>query len=158
MAINIGPGINFGAGISVMSEAAGYATGGTITDITGYKVHTFNSSGTFATTASWPSGRTIEYLVIGGGGGTAFGAEEIGGGGGGGYKTASGVTAVASTNYVVTRGDGGIANGSINGTNGGILASLVEQYLLRLWAEVEEVVVVIKLPQESLLWRQPTMW
>jgi len=86
-----------------------YATGGIVVDTTGYKVHIFNSSGTFATTSSWPSGRTIEYLVVAGGGGGYDG-----GGGAGGLLSASGVTGVSTTNYAVTVGAGGTA-----GTNGG---------------------------------------
>ena len=42
------------------------ATGGTITTVGNYKVHSFTSSGTFTITSG--SG-TIEYLVVGGGGG-----------------------------------------------------------------------------------------
>jgi hypothetical protein len=84
---------------------AAYATGGTVVSISGYKVHIFNSSSTFATTSSWPSGRTIEYVVVAGGGGGYGGFG--GGGGAGGFLTASGVTAVLSTNYAVTIGAGG---------------------------------------------------
>jgi len=54
------------------------ATGGTVTDIDGYRVHTFTSSGTFAITSG--SG-DVEYLVIAGGGATNAGP--MGGGGGG---------------------------------------------------------------------------
>jgi hypothetical protein len=90
-----------------------YATGGTVYDITGYKVHIFNAAGTFATTSSWPSGRTIQYLVVAGGGGSD--TSGVGGGGGaGGLLSATGVTAAASTNYAVTIGAGGVPN-----TNGG---------------------------------------
>lgn len=44
------------------------ATGGTITDVGGYRYHTFNASGTFAVSAIGADGAT-EYLAIGGGGG-----------------------------------------------------------------------------------------
>ena len=54
------------------------ATGGTITFITGYTIHTFTSSGNFVVT----SGGEVEYLVVAGGGGG--GADRGGGGGGGG--------------------------------------------------------------------------
>jgi hypothetical protein len=92
-----------------------YATGGFVTEIAGFKIHLFNSSDTFATTSIWPSGRTIEYLVVGGGGGGSSG-----GGGAGGFLTASGVTATASTNYAVIIGAGGTGSGSGTvGTNGG---------------------------------------
>ena len=107
-----------------------YATGGTVVDITGYKVHIFNASGIFATTSSWPSGRTIEYVVVAGGGGAGYGAYDGGGGAGGLLSTTgstrpkdsngsspSGVTAIASTNYAVTVGAGGTHGSSP--TNGG---------------------------------------
>ena len=80
------------------------ATGGAITNISGYKVHTFTSSGTFT-----PNGTgTVEYLVIAGGGGG-----NNGGGGAGGYRTATSF-AVAATSYSITVGAGGanLSNGS----------------------------------------------
>ena len=43
------------------------ATGGTITTDGDYKVHTFNSSGTFTVTTAGTAG--VEYLIIAGGGG-----------------------------------------------------------------------------------------
>ena len=118
MALIIGTGITISGGISIRTETApaGYATGGTVYDITGYKVHVFNSSDTFATTSSWPSGRTIEYVVVAGGGSAGDGES---GGGAGGYLTASGVTAVSSTNYAVTIGAGGTFDGVGAGGNGG---------------------------------------
>ena len=60
------------------------ASGGTTSDINvgglNYRVHTFNSSGTFTVSV----GGLIEYLIIGGGGGG--GARLGGGGGAGGYR------------------------------------------------------------------------
>ena len=84
------------------------ATGGTITTDGDYKVHTFNSSGTFAVTSVSGMG-VVEYLVIAGGGGSA----SIGGGGGGagGYRTGIGF-AVSEQNYTVTVGAGGAQNTS----------------------------------------------
>ena len=62
------------------------ATGGSITTDGDYKVHTFNSGGTFAVTTVGQDA-VVQYLVIaGGGGGGSFG----GGGGAGGYRTATG--------------------------------------------------------------------
>lgn len=105
--------------LNAAPSVSGYATGGTIVDITGYKVHIFNSSGTFATTSSWPSGRTIEYLVVAGGGGGYDG-----GGGAGGLLSASGITTAASTNYAVTVGGGGStgANGGNSSLIGGSIS------------------------------------
>ena len=121
MPLIITPGITITGGITIAPESGGggaYATGGTIYDITGYKVHIFNSSGTFATTASWPSGRTIEYLVVAGGGGASDG-----GGGAGGLLSSNGVTAAASTNYAVTIGAGGIVD--TNGANTSLIGGAI---------------------------------
>ena len=90
-------------------------TGGTITNISGYKVHTFTSSGTF--TAN--SAGIVEYLVIAGGG--SGGAQHGGGGGAGGYRTATNFS-VAATSYTITVGAGvmGVAgNASPNNGNNG---------------------------------------
>jgi hypothetical protein len=116
--------LSLGLGITgipkVVSGGGAYATGGTVVDISGYKVHIFNSSNTFATTASWPSGRTIEYIVVAGGGG---GGDGEAGGGAGGYLTASGVTAALSTNYAVTVGGGGTTG--TNGANSSIIGGSI---------------------------------
>ena len=107
------------ATVPVAAAPTGYATGGTVYDITGYKVHIFTSSDTFATTSIWPSGHTIEYEVVAGGGGGS-----IGGGGAGGLLTsniANVITVTSSTNYSVTVGAGGAGSntGTVQGTNGG---------------------------------------
>ena len=104
------------------------ATGGTVTDIAGYRVHTFTSSDTFTITAN--SGE-VQYLVIGGGGG---GGNTHGGGGGGagGYRCSvpgesSGGGASAESpltlgvgSYTVTVGAGGsgAASRSVTGSTG----------------------------------------
>ncbi|NTW31312.1 MAG: hypothetical protein HGB12_01535 [Bacteroidetes bacterium] len=85
------------------------ATGGTITDVGSYRIHTFTTSGTFTLCNSM----NVEALVVAGGGG---GSDE-GGGGGGGFLT--GTLAVNAQAYTVTVGNGGNAganNGA--GTNG----------------------------------------
>ena len=101
------------------------ATGGTISKIDGYYVHTFTASGTF--TPLEPL--NVEYLVVAGGGGAGDANNNGGGGGGGGggYRTSvvgatSGANSSAepqlaltsATNYTVTVGAGGPkeANGS----------------------------------------------
>ena len=114
------------------------ATGGTITTDGDYKVHVFNSSGTFAVSdvGNAAGNNQLEYLVIAGGGG-AGGAVRGGGGGAGGYRTnyaseasgggASGegaMTCPAAGNHTVTVGAGGaagaysISNGAAAGDNG----------------------------------------
>ena len=77
------------------------ATGGTVTQVGGYCVHTFTTSGTFV-----PNGNlNLEYLVVAGGGGGGAGAG--GGGGGGGFKT--GALTVPNSSIPVTVGAGGDA-------------------------------------------------
>ena len=92
------------------------ATGGTITTYSGYKVHTFTSSGFFAFDSTSP----IDYLVVagGGGGGKASGG---GGGGAGGFRTASGYS-LTSGNYTITVGSGGAGSTDYGarGSNGEI--------------------------------------
>jgi hypothetical protein len=78
------------------------ATGGTVTEVGGYRIHTFTSSGTFTVT----NGGTVEYLVVAGGGGGGLGNNNGGGGGGaGGYITSS--LEVSTQSYNVTVGAGG---------------------------------------------------
>ena len=55
------------------------ATGGTITESEGYRIHTFLSNGTFEVILDQGS-KEIEYLIVAGGGGGG----RYGGGGGGG--------------------------------------------------------------------------
>jgi len=105
------------------------ATGGTITNISGWRVHTFTSSGTFNVT-QLGTYNTLEYLVIGGGGGGG-GLLGGGGGGGGGYRSSvagelSGggasaeppLTATVGA-YSVVVGNGGAASASNGNTKGG---------------------------------------
>ncbi len=85
-------------------------SGGDISDInvsgTNYKLHVFNSSGTF----SCPSSRNIEILVVGGGGSGGNGYGQNGGGGGGsGGVVHSASFAISTSNYTVTVGNGGAA-------------------------------------------------
>ena len=104
------------------------ATGGTITTDGDYKVHTFNSSGTFAVTSDGNAAgsNTVDYLVVAGGGGAgnSFG----GGGGAGGYRVsfpnpATGGTSVTGAGgpYPIVIGGGGAGvptPGTAGGTDG----------------------------------------
>ena len=56
-------GLGGGAGKPVID-----ATGGTITQSGGFKIHTFNSPGTFSVTKA-PAGQTVEFMVVAGGAG-----------------------------------------------------------------------------------------
>ena len=79
------------------------ATGGTVSDITGYRVHTFTSSGNFVPSTSG----VVEVLVVGGGGGANSGT--IGGGASGGSVLQSKfVNTVGGQPYSITVGTGGV--------------------------------------------------
>jgi hypothetical protein len=97
------------------------ATGGVVTVVGGYRIHTFTGSGTFAVT----NPGTVQVLVVAGGGGGGSG------GGGGGGVIYSNAYPVIVSNYTVTVGAGGTAgngnhyvspsnpNGAVAGGNGG---------------------------------------
>lgn len=88
------------------------ATGGTVSNISGYRVHTFTSSGSFTVTGG---AGTVEYLVIAGGGGGGASQDGTGGGGAGGFRTGTGYAVTSGTTYTVTVGAGG--GSGANGTN-----------------------------------------
>lgn len=93
------------------------ATGGTITTDGNFKVHVFNSSGTFEIISGTGD---VEYLVIAGGGGGGSGNASGGGGGAGGYREDT-KTAMGVGSYVVTIGAGGVGGtmttAASNGSN-----------------------------------------
>ncbi len=91
------------------------ATGGIITTDGDYKIHTFNSSGTFEVLQLGTVDPLFEYLVIGGGGGG--GGWWGGGGGAGGYKTAAGF-ALSVGAHTVTVGGGGSGGIKESGNDG----------------------------------------
>lgn len=79
-----------------------------------YKLHVFNSGGSF----SCPVTKSVEYLVVGGGGGG--GARHAGGGGAGGLL--SGTLSIPSgNNYTITVGSGGGQNSSGSSSSIGTL-------------------------------------
>jgi hypothetical protein len=85
-------------GVSIFSFSA---TGGTITEVGGYRIHTFTSSGDFTVTSDSVE---VDYLIVAGGGGA--GRDQAGGGGAGGliFKPSQTIT---SGSYTVTIGAGG---------------------------------------------------
>ena len=103
---------------ALMGAASGVfsATGGTETAYTGYKVHTFTSSGDFVVGGS---GGEVDILIVGagGGGGRGNGAYGGGGGGGGGFKYFSGKELTASTTYAVVIGAGAVYQSVSSGGN-----------------------------------------
>ena len=92
------------SGILQMLLARAGVTGGG-----GYTViQTFTASGTW----TCPTGVTeVEYLVVAGGGGGG-GNNNGGGGGAGGFRTGTGLSVTAGTDYTVTVGGGGGAGGN----------------------------------------------
>ena len=87
------------------------ATGGVISYYGGKTIHTFTSSGTFATTSDW-SNDAIEYVAVGGGGGgggDVFPGASAGGGGAGGYLTGPATVGTHPNTITVTIGAGGLA-------------------------------------------------
>ena len=88
------------------------ASGGTVSESSGYRYHTFTSNGNFVV-SSTGSDSEVEYLVVAGGGGSS-----VGGGGAGGYV--SGVSSVSVNSYAIVVGAGGSPGSPIssNGTNG----------------------------------------
>jgi hypothetical protein len=97
------------------------ATGGTITCCGDYKIHTFNSPGTFTVTCAGNAGGSnlVDYLVIAGGGGGGNSTNAGGGGGAGGLRfsattycspsplKAPAALPVTAQGYPVTVGSGG---------------------------------------------------
>ena len=72
------------------------ASGGAISFYGGKTIHTFTSSGTFATAPNWSSA-TVDYLVVGGGGaGGSGGTGQFGGGGGGAGAVRIGTTPIGA--------------------------------------------------------------
>ena len=96
------------------------ATGGTVTESGGYRIHTFTASGTFSVT----TGGNIEVLLVAGGGGGSgsgsSGSGPRGGGGGGGliYNSAFPITGGAVIPVTVGAGGAGGAAGENNGVKG----------------------------------------
>jgi hypothetical protein len=104
---------NFNRSNDISTGYISGATGGTITTVGGYNIHTFTTSGTFTPN----NNGNIEVLVVGGGGG---GGETIGGGGGGGGVTYNPTYAVTTTPITVTVGPGGNGmQGTCTYTTGG---------------------------------------
>lgn len=97
------------------------ATGGTVTEANGYRIHTFTNGGTFDI-SSVSSDGVINVLVVAGGGGGAGGGLNVGGGGGGAGGLIYGSYTLTSPGAVsVTVGQGGTGGGAnakgVSGTN-----------------------------------------
>lgn len=95
------------------------ATGGDITVVGNYKLHTFRGAGTMSIIES-PVDAVVEYLIVGGGGG---GGETIGGGGGAGKVDTGTINVNVGDAITVVIGAGGLGgwdNAGLHpaGTNG----------------------------------------
>ena len=95
------------------------ATGGTITQLGGYRVHIFDTSGTFAITQAGIG--TLKLFIVGGGGGSS--ASNYNGGAGGAIVAAETTLAVGST--TVTVGTGGAIDGYGVSSSFGVVAFAV---------------------------------
>jgi len=108
------------------------ATGGTESLISGYKIHTFTSSGTFTINsgAVSPSGNVIDYLVVAGGGsgGPGVSGQAGGGGGAGGLRTGTYVANLGSFAMVV--GAGGSVTAPTNTGNKGSNSSIFSNVII----------------------------
>jgi len=106
--------------VSIAALVSGvYPTGGTITQVGAYQVHTFTAATDAFVVPAGCSVTTVDYLVIGGGGGGGGSPNSSypgGGGGAGGVKTGSNFTVPAGT-YTITVGASGTGGSST--TNGG---------------------------------------
>jgi len=97
------------------------ATGGSVTDYGGYRIHRFNSSGFFVITSA-PAGATFELFIIGGGGGGGAGSSSgpAGGAGGAYWNTAYTCPSPGSYSVIIGAGGAGVYNATAaNGTVGG---------------------------------------
>ena len=118
---NVWTNIGDGTDITYMS-----GTGGTITTDGNFKVHTFNTSGTFTPTVGTVAavGDQADYLIVAGGAGGAGSGASAGGGGGGAGGFLTGTTTLSNQAFTVTVGGGGgggagdVSDGT-RGTNGG---------------------------------------
>ena len=86
----------------------GVATGGTVTTVGSYTVHSFLADGNFVTGGSG----TVDALIVAGGG-AAGGHQGGGGGGGGGMRVITGIPFNAGT-FAVEVGAGGISTSGCN--------------------------------------------
>lgn len=96
------------------------ASGGTITEVGNYRIHTFTSSGNLVLNTLSASGTsTIEYLIVaGGGGGGGAQHNTTGGGGGGAGGMLEGSYNAALGSIAITVGAGGAGQTGSSGARG----------------------------------------
>jgi hypothetical protein len=100
------------------------STGGTMTRVGGYQIHSFTTNGNFTPTFSG----NVEYLVVAGGGGAS--GRHSGGGGGGQVTYNSSYSVTSGTTYSATVGAGGtgVTGTSQVGSNGANSAFIETAY------------------------------
>jgi hypothetical protein len=126
---NLGTPIATSNAITVVDTSLAYinATGGIITPINGFRVHTFTSSNTFTVlnynTAAYTDGNVL--VIAGGGSGGGGSGNEGAGGGAGGVVSRSSIPFSVTDAYTITVGAGGSnpAGTGSNGSNSIITAS-----------------------------------
>jgi hypothetical protein len=96
------------------------ATGGTVTEVDGYRIHTFTDNGTFTVSGS---PMYVEVLVVAGGGGGSASPWGGGGGGGGGIITHSGYLIAENDTASVFVGMGGAAGATGSNSSFGLLTA-----------------------------------
>ena len=103
-----------GLEVTLLKSQGNLATGGSIANLNGYRIHIFNSTATF--NALLPL--NVEYLIVAGGGSAGSPQYHSGGGGAGGVLQGS--CLVNAGTYTVTVGSGGSNPGGSNtkGNNG----------------------------------------
>ena len=89
------------------------ATGGSITNISGYTIHTFSSTGTFVPQGSGYA----EVLVVGAGGGGNGGSLWGGGGGGGSVQYQKFIPVLSGVSYPMLVSAGGLASAANGGAS-----------------------------------------
>ena len=92
-----------------------FATGGDVTVVGDYRIHTFTSSGYFNVIEA-PLGYDFDYFIVGGGGG---GGSDMGGGGGGAEVKTGTTTDMEVAQYTITVGAGGLGSTSADTSPGG---------------------------------------
>jgi len=114
--------LGYNAGTGGITGAGIAAEGGTESTITvdgiDYRVHEFNSSGTFALKTGFTKILNVEYVVLAGGGGAGSRLRGTGGGGAGGYT--SGTMEIDANNSIVigAGGAGASTAAAAKGANG----------------------------------------
>jgi hypothetical protein len=98
-----------------------FATGGDVTVVGDYRIHTFTSSGYFNVLEA-PLGYDFDYFIVGGGGG---GGSDMGGGGGGAEVKTGTTTDMEVAQYTITVGAGGLGS-TTSATAPGALGEISE--------------------------------